>query len=252
MRDPVADFARFEQLLGAPPPAGDSDPLVTLVRRHRGRTTRPWVAVTMVTSLDGATAVDGRSGALGGPADQALFRGVRRSVDVVLVGRATAAAEHYRPSAIPGQRIGVITRGLDRSRDAELLDSELLADGHGFLVMPAGAAAPPGIDVVRAGDAGDVDLAGALTRLGDAGVVADVVGLEGGPLVNGAAIAAGVVDELNLTLAGLLVGGDSARVAIGAPVAPLAMRLVHLLAADGMLFGRWVRADAIAAASPSA
>lgn len=198
----------------------------------------------MITSLDGATAVAGRSGALGGPADQAVFRAVRRSVDVVVVGRATAAAERYRPSDIPGQRIGVITRCLDRARDAELLDSELFTSGNGFLITPTGVAAPAGIDAVGAGDDGDVDLGGALGRLADIGITAGAVGLEGGPLVNGTAIAAGVVDELNLTLSGLLVGGSSPRIATGVTDAFTSMRLVHLLQADGLLFGRWVRTGA--------
>ena len=58
-------------------------------RRHDGR---PWVLVNMITSLDGAVAIDQRSGGLGGPADQRVFHLLRDLADVVLVGAGTARA----------------------------------------------------------------------------------------------------------------------------------------------------------------
>ncbi|HYO36027.1 MAG TPA: dihydrofolate reductase family protein, partial [Geodermatophilus sp.] len=55
------------------------------------------VRVDFVVSLDGAIAVEGRSGALGSPGDRRVFRVLRALADAVLVGYGTAAAEGYRP-----------------------------------------------------------------------------------------------------------------------------------------------------------
>ncbi len=56
---------------------------------------RPWLALGMVTSLDGAISVEGRSGALGGEGDKAAFRAVRALGDIVLVGATTVVTESY-------------------------------------------------------------------------------------------------------------------------------------------------------------
>ena len=56
-----------------------------------------WTAIGMVTALDGAVAVDGVSGGLGGEGDRAAFRSLRSLADVVVVGAGTAMAEDYGP-----------------------------------------------------------------------------------------------------------------------------------------------------------
>ena len=71
---------------------------------------RPWVGLSMIASLDGATAVSGLSGGLGNDNDRAVFSLLRSVADVILVGAATAEAEGYRPTSRPGQRIGVVSR----------------------------------------------------------------------------------------------------------------------------------------------
>jgi hypothetical protein len=63
--------------------------------------TRPAVRLNMIASIDGATAVAGVSGGLGGPADQALFAVLRSQADVVLVAAGTVRAEHYGPLDVP-------------------------------------------------------------------------------------------------------------------------------------------------------
>ena len=62
---------------------------------------RPWVYLVMIASADGATAVDGVSGPLGGPGDKAVFATMREQADMVLVGAGTARAEHYGPRSGP-------------------------------------------------------------------------------------------------------------------------------------------------------
>ena len=205
-----------------------SDP----ARGPRGR--RPWVLVNMIASVDGATAIEGRSGALGAAGDKAVFRAVRAVADVVLVGAGTARAERYGPPAKAGQRIAVVTASGDL-RGCEAL----LASGAAVVVTTADGPAPPdGVPVVRAG-AGVVDVVAALAQLADSG--ARVVVAEGGPRLNGDLVAAGCVDELCVTTAPLVVGGASTRLAHGAIAARLPLRLAHLLADDeGYLYSRWL------------
>ena len=63
---------------------------------------RPAVRLNMIASLDGATAVDGTSGALGGPADRRVYLALRALADVVLVAAGTVRAEGYGPPSLPG------------------------------------------------------------------------------------------------------------------------------------------------------
>src|SRR5215472_7206541 len=59
---------------------------------------RPAVRLNMIVSVDGGTSWNGVSGALGGPADKALFAVLRGLTDVVLVASGTMRAEHYGPA----------------------------------------------------------------------------------------------------------------------------------------------------------
>ena len=64
---------------------------------------------------------------------------------------------------------------------------------------------------------------------------------EGGPTLNAHLLAAGLVDELFLTLDPKIVGGaDALTLAAGRPLLePARAELVSLLEADGELFFRW-------------
>jgi riboflavin biosynthesis pyrimidine reductase len=200
---------------------------------------RPWVGVCMIASLDGGTVVDGRSGRLGNATDAAVFGALRRAADVSLVGAHTAQAESYGPPKEPGLRIGVVT-STARFDPA----SPLFTSGAGFLVMPEdGPPAPGSIEVVRAG-MGQVDVALALQRLGDVVTAPAFVQVEGGARLNGALLASGCVDELDLTVSPVLVGGDGPRVTTGAPSTFDRFDLVHVATDDSYLYTRWVRRTA--------
>jgi 5-amino-6-(5-phosphoribosylamino)uracil reductase len=54
--------------------------------------------------------------------------------------------------------------------------------------------------------------------------------------------AAGLLDELCLTLAPLLVGGTGPRIAHGLPL-DMTLRLAHVIETDDVLLTRWVRPD---------
>ena len=197
---------------------------------------RPWVGVVMITSLDGSTAVAGRSGGLGNATDAAILGALRRAADVVIVGAGTARAEGYGAPRQAGLRIGVVTSS-GRVDPA----SELFTSGAGFLVAPVdGPSLPAGIDVVRAGR-GEVDLGLAVRRLGDVIDDPGLVQAEGGPQLNGRLLASGCVDELDLTLAPAIVGGAGSRAFVGAPEALACYDLAHLGTDGGYLYGRWVR-----------
>jgi riboflavin biosynthesis pyrimidine reductase len=209
----------------------DIDPVdaYTDAGRRRGDS-GPWVLVNMITSLDGAVAIDQRSGGLGGPADQRVFHLLRDLADVVLVGAGTARAERYGAPAKPGQRIAVVTRSanLDWS-------SPLFTSGAGLVVTAEDAPAVP-VESIRAGQ-GAVDLVAALRRLDG-----DVVLCEGGPELNGELLTVGAVDEWCLTLSPMLVGGEAGRAARAATARPTGFELVHVLEEGGFLFLRAVRA----------
>ena len=193
---------------------------------------RPWLYLCMIASADGATAVDGRSGTLGGPGDRAVFNALRGHADLVLVGAGTVRAEHYGPPKRADLRIAIVTRALDVD-----WKSDLVRSGQALIVTTERAGdVPAGVDVIRTGEE-HVDLTAALRVLRSEGV--GIVMCEGGPMLNGQLIERGLVDELALTIAPSLVGGDSARVAHGDRSALTGMSLVHVLEEDGSLFLRY-------------
>ncbi len=181
----------------------------------------------MISSLDGAASIEGRSGGLGGAGDKAVFSVVRDLADVILVGAETVRAEAYGPPGKPGQRIAVVTR------HAQLdWDSRLFTSGAGLVVLPEDGPDVP-VPSVRAGR-GAIDLARVLHALD-----AQVVLAEGGPSINGLLLTSGLIDELCLTVAPTLVGGDASRIVRGGS-RPTAMRLVQLLEDEGYLFARYL------------
>jgi len=212
--------------------------------------------VNFVASLDGSISVDGRSGGLGSPGDRRVFQVLRALTDVVLVGAGTAAAEGYRP-VLPDSPVGRLRAELGRppvppiavvSRRASLRpDDQLVTDAVVPTLLVTCAAADPdrraalttaGVDVLVCGD-DYVDLPAALDALAGRGL-AQVL-CEGGPALLAAALTAGVVDELDLTVAPLLVGDGPGLLPTALP-APVRAELLQLFRADGVLFTRYALA----------
>lgn len=203
-----------------PEPACDPDPYE--LARPPVPLGAPWLRVNFVVSADGsATDERGRSGGLGGPGDRALFHAQRAHADGVLVGAGTTRAEGYgphRPSPDLAARraadgrpepaaIAVVSRSLRLDLDAPLFRAAATPT-----VVVTCAAAPPErrAAAARAGRlvvAGDerVDLAEALRLLRAEHGLATVL-CEGGPALTAGLLAAGLVDELCLTIAPVLVG----------------------------------------------
>ncbi|MBB3085587.1 dihydrofolate reductase family protein [Geodermatophilus sabuli] len=225
----------------------DDDALAAAYRVPPGRFLRS----NFVASLDGAVTVDGRSGELGSPGDRRVFALLRALADVVLVGHGTAAAEGYRP-VTADTRVATLRAALGRpaaapiavvSRRASLSPGDRLAVDSTILVTGASsdpdrraALADAGVTVLVCGE-DDVDLPLALDRLADLGH--EQVLCEGGPQLFRAALRAGVVDDLALTLSPALVGAGQPHL-LGEPLADLVpLELRHVLEEDGVLFTRY-------------
>jgi riboflavin biosynthesis pyrimidine reductase len=212
--------------------------------------------VNMVTSIDGAAAVDGRVGLLTGTADGVLLHELRTLCDVLLVGAGTIRAEGYGPIRLDdvqrerrtarGQqelpRLAVLTRSLDLDLTRPVFTK---ATARPLVVTTERAPAERRkqaaevAEVVVAGDT-DVDLDVALGALADLGM--PKVLSEGGPHVLAAMFAADLVDELCLAVAPVVTGGTELRITAGPPLPEAArMRLGHVLETDEFLFLRYLR-----------
>jgi 5-amino-6-(5-phosphoribosylamino)uracil reductase len=227
----------------------DEAALVEAYRLPPGRSLR----VNFIASLDGATTVAGRSGGLGSPGDRRLFRVLRALADVVLVGHGTAAAEGYRPIT-EGSPVGRLRASLGVPPTAPIAVVSRRASLDPGSGLVTGAVSPTILITCESADAGrraalaaagvtvlvcgedDVDLPGALDRLAESGL--EQVLCEGGPTLLRAALTAGVVDELDLSIAPALVGGETRLLH---PALPEAVRLDlrQVLEEDGVLFTRY-------------
>ncbi len=91
--------------------------------------------------------------------------------------------------------------------------------------------------VVESGPDGRVDLTALLSSLREEGVRALLC--EGGPTLHGALQALGMVDELFLTNAPKLTGGEAPRILEGVLPETAELELAWLLEQDGELFARY-------------
>lgn len=239
-----------------PPP--DPDRPVDLHEHYA----RDWAGVgglriDFVSSADGAGTVDGASAGLQTPGDNRVFATLRDLADVVLVGAGTARDEGYRPAhPSPEKRelrrslgmrealtIALVSRSL-RLDPATPLFADADPDSRTVVITCAAAdpaaraALEPVADVIVCGD-DDVDLVAARDALAERGL-RHVVG-EGGPRLFADLVAAGVVDELCLSLTPFLAGPGAPRIVGGEPFGDglRRMDLVGLLEEDGALFCRY-------------
>lgn len=182
----------------------------------------------MITTVDGAIDVDGRSGPLGGPADQARLMGLRANASVVLVGAGTVRAESYGPPSRPDLHIAVVTASarLDYS-------SALFTSGQGLVVTTLDAPPVP-VTSVRAGT-GTIDFRNAIAQLPEG-----IVHVEGGPMLNAALLDADLVDAMNLTVSPHLIGARGPSIAM-APHVARRFRLVDVTQVDDFAFVRYER-----------
>lgn len=216
---------------------------------------RCWLRANMVSSADGAATVDGKSGGLSSARDQQVFGVLRGLSDAVIVGAGTARIEGYRAirakddytdaraahGQLPAPVLVIVSARLELDPSAALFHG-----GAEQTIVVTRESSPPDrralladvADVIVAGD-DDVDLSTAISALVSRGLHRLLC--EGGPTLLANIAAAGQLDELCLTIAPSLVGGESRRILSGTPVDDK-LRLEHLLEEDGTLFARYIRA----------
>lgn len=236
------------------PAAGEltADALVQELRPwERAPSGRPQIAANMVNTADGRAAVLGRTGPISSLADRQLFHALRTRVDAVMIGAGTLRVERYGPIVPDAARreqrraaglapdpLAIIVSGsLDLPPDLPLLQD---ADSRVVIVT----ASEQSLAGVRADVTylrfTTVDLPAALARLrAEHGVRAILC--EGGPRLNAALLAAGLLDELFLTTVPVLAGaaGELSIMDGAALDLPLALTLRWLLEHEGELYARY-------------
>ncbi|MGW5683721.1 pyrimidine reductase family protein [Nonomuraea sp. NPDC003754] len=215
---------------------------------------RPWLRVNMVASADGGSWVKGLSGGLSSKGDRRIFGVLRGLADVVMAGAATVRTEGYGPARPrqswqplregrpPAPPVAVVTRRLDLDLGSPLFTE---AAPYARTIVITCEAAPKDrraeaaelADVIVAG-ADRVDLGLAVEALHDRGLGGILC--EGGPRLNAQLAAAGLVDELCLSISPMLIGGGAARILNG-EANQTGLGLAHVLEEEGFLFCRYIR-----------
>jgi riboflavin-specific deaminase-like protein len=217
---------------------------------------RPWVALGMVSTLDGAAAVDGATADLGGEADGVAFRRLRDAADAILVGAGTVRDENYGPPSATAARradrrgrglaerprLVIVTGSLNLSTDHRVFsdpNQRPLVVTHGQAPDDAAEALQQVADVVRVGH-DTIDLAAALVEVGARGLRRILC--EGGPSLNGSLLAEDLVDEIFLTISPVAAGGPASRIirSQGSEL-PRRFAVASLYEHDGELIVRYCR-----------
>jgi riboflavin-specific deaminase-like protein len=219
---------------------------------------RPYVLLNMLSTADGRASIGGHSGPIGSRADRELFHGLRSIVDAVMVGAGTLRMERYG-SIVPLQARRRLRRerGLSEEPLACVVsgrlslppDIPLLADPTARVVIVTSSAASlpdcaAQLDYVRTQRDGLLDLPAALAELRERFAVQTLL-CEGGPHLGSQLLAAGLIDELFLSLAPKLAGGDPAtgealRILAGTQLEPpVKLELLGTLEHESLLLLRY-------------
>jgi riboflavin biosynthesis pyrimidine reductase len=206
-----------------------------------GAATRPRVVAVMIASVDGRTAVKGRSVGLGHPADRDLLRELRAAVDAILVGTGTLRAERYANLLDDDQRaqrvaaglepepiVATIARRLDVPHDIPLL-AEPTARVQVYAEVEGEVPSQGAWVAVHRFEPGQLTIPAVLEHLRTERGARAIL-CEGGPTLLREIVAADCVDDLLLTVAPMLVAGDAATVLHGPPLDPptgLSLRSIH-------------------------
>ena len=211
---------------------------------------RPYLGINMVSSLDGKATLDWRTKGLSTEVDRRLFHHLRTQADAVMVGAGTAREERYgrvtkndelrqkrqNEGFVPDALAVVVSGRLDLPPDLPLLN-----EPEQTVVIATGSdASIPGVEgrveYARVG----ADLPRLMSYLHEEHGVRSVL-CEGGPTLNSFLFAAGLVDELFLTMNPKLIGGAAALTIVAGRelVDPVELDLVSVAEAEGELYTRW-------------
>jgi riboflavin biosynthesis pyrimidine reductase len=213
--------------------------------------------VNFVSSADGAAQAGGKSAGLQTSGDNRIFAALRDLADVVLAGAATVTIEGYRAVTVSDRRAAirrefglrdvlptaVVSGSLRLNPDASLF-TDAKPDARTIVLTCESAPAERVAALAKVADVvicgGDmVDLALARAALEERGLTRILS--EGGPTAFAHMAAAGVVDELCLSLTPMLIGPGPTRITAGADVwaDSVPLELAGLLEEDGALFLRY-------------
>ena len=186
---------------------------------------RPWVRLKTASTLDGKSALaNGASQWITGEAARADVQKLRARACALLTGSGTVLADNPRMNVrdfdIGRQPLRVIVDSTLRTpADAAILPA-LIACHHADPVARA-ALEQAGAEVIELPGTGDrVDLVALLTLLSQRGI--NELHVEAGAALNGALLAAGLVDEWVAYMAPMAVGNDARGLFDQPPLASLA------------------------------
>lgn len=219
-----------------------------------------WVRANFITSVDGGATAGDSSGAMGGPGDRLVFNLLRELADVIVVGAGTVRVENYS-----GAHLGAAQRQRRQARGQSEVPQLAIVTRSGHLsrdmavftrteVPPLVLTCTAAVDEARhllgdlcevldcsGNDPGSVDEATLLVVLGARGMRRILT--EGGPTLLNSLMDRDMLDELCLTIAPYLVGGQARRIATGPGRLLTRMRCAHVLSDDaGYLYTRYVKA----------
>ena len=215
----------------------------------------PFLALNMVSSVDGRVAVSGSAAGIGSDTDRRAMRSIRARFDAVMIGAGTLRAEKVDlglddPNA--DQPLAVVVAG-----GGDLPLSERLVRRGGNVIVaapessPAGLGAyPAGVSVLRGpGRDPDTGLDTEPDRVDPEWLLrvlrtehgVDRVLAEGGPGLNASLVEAGLVDEIFLTMAPALLMGQAPQItaAVSRPNTSRNLSLLTIHEASGELFLRY-------------
>jgi riboflavin-specific deaminase-like protein len=211
---------------------------------------RPYVVTNFAVTVDGQATLRGKAGPIGSDTDTVMLQRLRTQVDAVMIGAGTLRAERYgrmvsdprlrawrERIGLPHDPLAVIISGtLDLPWDASIFTC---GDGQ-VLVFTTADEEPPrtetSVRIVR--QEGRVDLAEAMRSLRrEHGIRALLC--EGGPHIHAEMVEQDLVDELFVTHAPKLGGGDGLGLVAGLSERERPLELVWLLEEAGELFARY-------------
>jgi riboflavin-specific deaminase-like protein len=211
---------------------------------------RPYLILNMVSSLDGKATIEWRTKGLSTDLDRELFHRLRTQVDAVMVGAGTVRAERYgrmtKSDELRAARVDeglepdplavVVSARLDLQADLPLLnepEQRVVIATHSDATLP-----DLGEHVLYERTGEDLQLL--MARLREQYGIRSVL-CEGGPTINSYLFAAGLVDELWLTMNPKIVGGAAALTIVAGRelVDPLDLEAISIAEGDGDLFTRW-------------
>src|SRR5215217_948170 len=240
-----------------PPPAGvqpegtEIYKELELPRSGGGGTSRPYIFINMVSSLDGNTSVQGKASGIGTAMDRRIMRTLRSKADAVMIGAGTLRAEKLS-LGLDAEDAGTNPLAIILSGTGDIpLESNLIRYGHQrILVFLADSVAEAAstrlghhaeVTRVRTTASGGVDLARAIGMLKTEYGVNRLL-VEGGPTLNHALISTRLADEIFITLAPMLLGtcDPETPAILGGPLnEPQNLQLISIYLADDELFLRY-------------